>query len=115
MKLICTSKFNFACPVGTPRKVFESSGRLRHCHLDSLSICSSVLPKIPQNTELSNTSTGITQSFFYRAHITWNNLPFEIRNIESEPLFAKILMNYLWKEILSIANLPSDLLDDLDA
>jgi hypothetical protein len=87
--------------------------RLRHCHLDNLSICSSVLPKIPQNFE-SDTSTGITKSFFYRAHIIWNHLPFEIRNIESESFFAKKLIDHLWEEILAITNLPSELLEDID-
>ena len=92
---------------------FQGS-RLRHCHLDSHSICSSVQPKTPQNLELLNTSTGITKSFFYRAHITWNHLPLELRKIESESLFEKKVLDYLWKEILSLANLPSDLLKELD-
>ena len=92
---------------------FQGS-RLRNCHLDSLSICSSVQPKAPQNLELLNTSTGITKSFFYRAHLIWNCLPLELRKIESESLFEKKIIDYLWTEILSLANLPSDLLDDLD-
>lgn len=92
---------------------FQGS-RLRHCHLDSLSICSSVQPKTPQNLESLNTSTGITKSFFYRAHILWNRLPLELRKIESESVFKIKLMDHLWKEILSLTNLPSDLLDDLD-
>ena len=92
---------------------FQGS-RLRRCHLDHLSICSSVQPKIPQNLELLNTATGITKSFFYRAHILWNCLPLELRKIESESLFANELKDHLWKEILSLANLPSDLLDYLD-
>ena len=41
---------------------FQGS-RLRNCHLDSLCICSSVLPKTPQNLESLTTSTGITISF----------------------------------------------------
>ena len=55
-----------------------------------------------------------SQNHFYRAHIIWNRLPLEFRKIESESLFEKKLLDYLWKEILSLANLPSDLLDDLD-
>ena len=87
---------------------------LRTCHLDSLSICSNVQPKTPQNLEVLNTSTGITKSFFYRAHILWNRLPIELRKIESESLFERKLIDHLWKEILSLANLPSDLIDDLE-
>ena len=51
---------------------------------------------------------------FYRAHVTWNHLPLEFRKIESESLFKKKLLDYLWKEILSLTNLPSDLLEELD-
>ena len=43
---------------------YFNGSRLRHCHLDSLCICSSVQPKAPQNLELLNTSTEITKSFF---------------------------------------------------
>ena len=92
---------------------FQGS-RLRSCHLDSHSICSSVHPKTPQNLELLNTSTGITKSFFYRAHITWNRLPLELRKIESETLFEKKLIDHFWNEILSLANLPTDLFADLE-
>ena len=42
---------------------FQGS-RLRNCHLDNLCVCSSVQPKIPQNLELLNTSTGFTKLFF---------------------------------------------------
>ena len=92
---------------------FQGS-RLRTCHLDSLSICTSVQPKTPKNFELWSTSTGITKSFFYRAHIIWNRLPLELRKIESKSLFERKLIDHLWKEILSLANLPSDLIDDLE-
>ena len=61
-------------------------------------MCSNVQLKTPQNLELPNTSTGITKSFFYRAHITWNNLPLELRKIESESLFDKIVLEYLYME-----------------
>ena len=71
-------------------------------------------PKTPQNLELLSTSTGITKSFFYKAHLIWNRLPLELRKIESESLFEKKLLDNFWKEILSLANLPSELLDDLE-
>ena len=84
------------------------------CHLDNFCTVSSVKPKTPHNFELPTTSTGINKSFFYRAHLIWNCLPLDLRKIESKSLFEKKLIDYLWKEILSLANLPSDLLDDLD-
>ena len=102
--------------VKLPSYLYSFKGSvLRHCHLDSFSICSSIQPKTPQNLELLNTSTGITKSFFYRAHLIWNRLPLELRKIKSKLLFKKQLLDHLWKEILSLSNLPSDLLEDLDA
>ena len=87
---------------------------LRSCHLDNLSIQSSVHPQVPQNLEVDVPHTGITKSFFYRAHSAWNKLPFEIRKIESPGLFKKKLIDHLWKEAFSIITLPSNLIDELD-
>ena len=51
--------------VKLPSYLYNFKGSvLRHCHLDNFSICSNIQPKIPQNLELDNTSTGITKSFF---------------------------------------------------
>ena len=92
---------------------FQGSA-LRNCHLDHLSMCSIVYPRIPQNLELENPTTGITKSFFYRAHMSWNRLPLSLRQIESAKMFKKHLADYLWKDVLSLANLPSDLLEELN-
>ena len=70
-----------------------NSSSLRHCHLDNLSIQSSVHPKVPQNLEAEVPTTGITKSFFYRAHSAWNKLPLEIRKIES-PVYRSPSSNY---------------------
>ena len=75
---------------------------------------SSVHPKIPQNLEVENPNTGITKSFFYRAHSSWNKLPLEIRKIESPSLFKKQLTDHLWKEAFSLIMLPSDLVEELE-
>ena len=92
-----------------------SGSNLRYCHLDNLSMQSSVHPKIPQNLEADTSHTGITKSFFYRAHCAWNKLPLEIRKIELPTTFKKALIDHLWKEAFSIVTLPSDLMDELDA
>ena len=91
-----------------------SSSNLRHCHLDSLSMQSSIHPKVPQNLEVETSYTGIAKSFFYRAHCAWNKLPFEIRKIELPIPFKKAIIDHLWKEALLIVTLPSDLIDELD-
>ena len=80
-------------------KKFAGS-RLRRCHLDDLSIVSDILPKIPQNLTSSNTrNVGIAKSFFYRAHILWNNLPYDLRSIESPSIFKSRLLTHLWANI----------------
>ena len=52
--------------------------------------------------------------FFYRTHIAWNRLPLKIRSIESELSFKSALKKHLWQEAFALANLPSDLIDELD-
>ena len=92
---------------------FQGSN-LRKCHLDNLCIKSSIHPKVPQNLESEIICSGLGKSFFYRTHLAWNRLPFEIRNIESELAFKSALIKYLWQEAFALANLPSDLIDELD-
>ena len=86
---------------------------LRKCHLDHLCVQSSIHPKTPQNLENEISQTGISKSFFYRAHSAWNRLPFDIRKIVSPASFKSTLTKYLWKEALALATLPSDLIDEL--
>ena len=92
---------------------FQGSN-LRRCHLDNLCVTSSVHPKVPHNLENENLCSGIGKSFFYRAHLAWNRLPLQIRSIDSEISFKSALTKYLWHEAFALANLPSDLIDELD-
>ena len=80
-------------------KKFTGS-RLRHSHLDNLSMVSDVLPKIPHNLTSSHTrNIGISKSFFYRAHILWNKLPYDVRSIESPSIFKNRLLAHHWSYI----------------
>jgi len=80
-------------------KKFTGS-RLRRCHLDNLSMVSDILPKIPQNLTSSHSrNVGISKSFFYRAHITWNKLPYDLRSLESPSIFKSRLLVHLWNNI----------------
>ena len=96
--------------VSFPHYLHKFTGsRLRRCHLDSLSMVSDILPKIPQN--LSSNSTrhiGISKSYFYRTHILWNKLPYSIRSIESPSLFKKQLFSHQWNCINDIVRKNSD-------
>ena len=91
---------------------FQGSN-LRKCHLDKLCIKSSIHPKVPQNLESEIQCSGIGNSLFYRTHIAWNRLPLQIRSIDSEISFKSALTKYLWHEAFALANLPSDLIDEL--
>ena len=80
-------------------KKFTGS-RLRHSHLDNLSMVSDVLPKIPHNLTSSHTrNIGISKSFFYRAHILWNKLPYDERSVESPSIFKNRLLAHHWSYI----------------
>ena len=56
-----------------------TGSRLRRSHLDNLSIVCDVIPRVPQGLNSVNSNIGISKSYFYRAHILCNDLPFEIR------------------------------------
>ena len=76
-------------------KFYEGTSRLRSCHLDHLSIVSSLHPKtnVISNT---NKNCALNKSFFYRVHLQWNKLPIEIRNIENLSKFKVEILKYLW-------------------
>ena len=77
-----------------------SGSRLRRSHLDCLSVVAEISPNIPQNLTSSNIRcTGIAKSYFYRSHILWNRLPFDLREIESPGSFKANLLSYLWDRI----------------
>ncbi len=86
-------------PVSLPAYLsfYQGSSRLRRCHLDSLSVVSSIIPRSTQNNALS-------RSFFYRTHLLWNQLPLEIRQITSLSQFKSEVTKHLWK----LALCPSD-------
>ena len=77
---------------------FENS-RLRRSHYDSLSIVSSISPRIPQNLTTDSSNMGINKSFFYRAHLDWNRLPLNIREIGAPSKFKIALAEYLWAKV----------------
>ena len=92
--------FQFSFPAYLNR--FAGS-RLRHSHLDDLSIISDTPPKIPHNLTSSNTrNVGISKSFFYRAHILWNNLLYDLRSVVSPSIFKNRQRAYLWAKIETV-------------
>ena len=42
---------------------------------------------------------GISKSFFYRAHLAWNKLPLELRDIYAPIKFKNELLKFIWNDI----------------
>ena len=82
--------------------------RLRNSHFDSLSICTDVIPPTPQNLNSEQSSLGISKSYFYRAHLAWNHLPLELREIGSAGKFKVALTSHLWSELFESCNIDPD-------
>ena len=53
----------------------------------------------------SVSSNGFANSFFYRAHLLWNKLPFDLRAIVCPGAFKTALLDHIWKEnVTSVVN-----------
>ena len=48
-------------------------------------------------------------SFFYKTHLQWNNLPLELRVIEEHEKFSSELKEYLWESIHPLLDIEADL------
>ena len=73
--------------------------RLRNSHLDHKCYTCSITPRsinAYRNFEI-NSSGILYQSFFYRAHLIWNRLPLELREIIRPSKFKCDLIKYLWE------------------
>jgi endonuclease/exonuclease/phosphatase family metal-dependent hydrolase len=92
-------------------KFYEGNSRLRSCHLDRLSLVSSIKPKCNVVSDSdTNKNSALYKSFYYRVHFLWNLLPLEIREIGTLSLFESSLLQYLWKS--SAEELNCDNIED---
>ena len=95
------------CPVQFPTYLKPYTGSaLRFSHLDSLSIVSDVIPKI--NASSISAFQPFSNTFFYRTHSLWNNIPFEIREIKCPLKFKRKVTDILWSKAYEHFN------DDMD-
>ena len=96
---------NDLVPVKLPSylKFYEGNSRLRTCHLDRLSLVSSIKPKVSVISE-SNKNSPLYKSFFYRVHLLWNLLPLDMREIQSLSVFETQLLLFLWKSAAEESN-----------
>ncbi len=76
---------------------FDGKSRLRSCHLDNLSLVSSIRPNCSNTVSETNKNSALYKSFYYRVHLLWNELPFEIRECDCLSIFQNKLMKFLWK------------------
>ena len=72
---------------------YSGNSRLRSTHLDHLSLVSSVTSKC---------NGGLSKSFFYRAHLIWNKLPLNLREIVRPGMFKNELLKHIWKEHVTV-------------
>ena len=101
-------------PVNLPfyLSFFNGQSRLRSCHLDNLSLVSSVHPKSTHCT--TRTSNPLANTFFYRTYSEWNSLPISLREIKCPVHFKFKLKKHLWKSLVMPDAEISFLTDDDD-
>ena len=92
---------NDLVPISLPSYLsfYQGGSRLRSCHLDKLSIVSSLIPISSQYSDRSN--NPFSKSFFYRTHLLWNNLSLELREILCPSLFKLEISKHLWNTLLT--------------
>ena len=95
-------------PISLPSYLsfYQGGSRLRSCHLDKLSVVSSLIPISSQFSDRSN--NPLSKSFFYRTHLLWNNLSLELRKILSPSLFKLEITKHLWNTLLTKDSSSSD-------
>ena len=89
---------------------YNGISRLRSSHFDRLTIISNVHPR--SNAE--NSTNALGNSFFYRTHLKWNNLPIEIRDKSDPVKFKTLLTKYIWHSLNANSVSCSDDEDLLD-
>ena len=72
---------------------YQENSRLRSSHMDHLCYISTITPRTATNP--------FAQSFFYRTHTKWNNIPLELRQIENITAFKTKLAKFMWDTIMS--------------
>ena len=106
----------FSC-VELPSYITPFQGsRLRRTHLDYKCFVSSLRPRLANShLNFTSSSSGILfQCFFYRAHLLWNRLPLDLREIIRPSKFKSDLITYLWNHDIKsdYDSCIADIIDD---
>ena len=95
-------------------KFFDGNSRLRKCHLDRLNLVSSIMPNCNVISE-TNKNSALYKSFYYRVHLLWNELPFEIRECDVLSTFQDKLVKFLWQSTKEESDNYVDTMDNFYA
>lgn len=108
--IIFHKSYHELIPIKFPHylKLFNGQSRLRSSHLDNMSFECSI-------DVTSNRSSCFKKSFFYRTHLLWNSLPYDIREIESPSIFKTRVTKYFWDSYVHSDPDSSNLLSDFDS
>ena len=91
-------------PVMLPHYLTHFQGsRLRSSHLDNLCLVSSVTPKFTAVRGICDSEQlprNFANSFFYRTHLSWNRLPYDIRNTKYQQNFKVMVTKLFWTELM---------------
>ena len=100
LKMFHSIVYGYSC-VKLPDYIQPFQGsRLRKCHLDSKCYVSTIQPpSSANNIKNGSVSKGIlSKSFFYRVHLSWNNLPLSLREIIRPSEFKQKLLTHIWNK-----------------
>ena len=65
--------------------------------MDNLCLVSSIQPRLtPSNLSQESSRSIFGNSYFYRTHLKWNELPIALREITSQSTFKTHLIKHLW-------------------
>ncbi len=90
-------------PTRLPRYMHLFSGltRLRSTHLDTLCLVNDL--QLNRYNE-----KYLNRSFFFRAHLLWNKIPYEIRKITDPSFFKVAIIEHFWKHVLDEIDISDD-------
>ena len=83
---------------------YNGTSRLGSCHLNYLSLVSSMSPK---RQAKSSSRGGFRYCYFYRANLMWNLLPLSLGQIIGPGVFKGKLIDNIQKEVVSIDQLSN--------
>ena len=81
--------------------LYSGDSRLRSIHLDNLCFVSNIAST---TTSISN----LNKSFFFRSHMLWNFLPFDLRNSMIHSQFKIKLATHYWNIASTDIEKPRD-------